>query len=107
MAGKPVVFHPEARNDAESALVWYQARSLHSAGSFLAELESAIKEISRSPRLWPVYDVACRGYPLRRYPYFAIYRETEGAIEILAVAHGRRRPGYWRRRVASSPDLHP
>lgn len=36
---------------------------------------------------------------LRGFPFLLIYRETAASVEILAVAHGRRRPGYWRDRV--------
>jgi toxin ParE1/3/4 len=35
---------------------------------------------------------------LRRFPYLLIYREFEGRIWVVTVAHGHRRPGYWRRR---------
>jgi toxin ParE1/3/4 len=39
-----------------------------------------------------------RKYLLRRFPYAVIYRVTDEAIEVVAVAHGRRRPGYWKTR---------
>ena len=39
-----------------------------------------------------------RHYVVRRFPYIIFYVELEEAIWIVAVAHGRRRPDYWRRR---------
>jgi hypothetical protein len=39
------------------------------------------------------------GWRSRDFPYFVVFRETTGGLEIIAVAHGRRRPGYWRDRV--------
>ena len=36
---------------------------------------------------------------LGRFPYFVVYRERSRKIEIIAVAHAKRRPGYWARRV--------
>jgi hypothetical protein len=36
---------------------------------------------------------------LRRFPFVIIFREAAVRIEILAIAHGRRRPGYWRDRL--------
>ena len=98
MSGKPVAFHPEALAEAEAAISWYQARSSHAAQLFVTELDKAIDAVAQSPSRWPVYDKASRRFPLRRVPYFLIYREMEAMIEILAVAHGRRRPGYWRAR---------
>jgi tRNA(Ile)-lysidine synthase TilS/MesJ len=35
-----------------------------------------------------------------RFPYAVIYRiASDGSIRVLAVAHHRRRPGYWRART--------
>jgi toxin ParE1/3/4 len=39
-----------------------------------------------------------RRHPLVGFPYQIFYTELEDAIWIAAVAHGRRRPDYWRRR---------
>ena len=37
---------------------------------------------------------------MRRFPYLIVYRTTSTAIQVVAVAHGRRRPGYWKTRFA-------
>jgi hypothetical protein len=29
-----------------------------------------------------------------------VYREVPGKLELVAIAHGRRRPGYWKKRIA-------
>ncbi|MBK7425134.1 MAG: type II toxin-antitoxin system RelE/ParE family toxin [Propionivibrio sp.] len=36
-----------------------------------------------------------RQYNFRRFPYSIIYQVTVEELRILAVAHHRRRPGYW------------
>jgi len=36
---------------------------------------------------------------LQRFPYVIVYREKESSVEILAVAHGHRQPGYWKDRL--------
>ena len=41
-------------------------------------------------------------YLFRRFPFTVIYRVTETTIQIIAVAHGRRRPSYWRTRGTST-----
>jgi hypothetical protein len=33
------------------------------------------------------------------YPYFVVFRELPRKIEIIAVAHAKRRPGYWLKRL--------
>lgn len=98
MGAKPFEFHPEAIAEAEAALVWYGQRSERAAQGFFAELEKAIETISKAPRRWPEFEAQCRRYPLARFPYFVVYREDDRLITVIAVAHGRRRPGYWRLR---------
>jgi hypothetical protein len=36
---------------------------------------------------------------LHRFPYLVVFREQTSGVEIIAIAHGHRRPGYWRNRV--------
>ena len=37
---------------------------------------------------------------LDRYPYSLIYRIVAEGVQVIAVAHSRRRPGYWSGRVS-------
>ena len=70
-----ITFHPEAAAEVEAAFTWYRARSGRAAGSFLKALEEALEAIAASPE------------------------RISGGIQVQAVAHGRRRPGYWRSRL--------
>jgi len=36
---------------------------------------------------------------LRRFPFLIVYREVSDVIEIVALAHGRRKPFYWKQRL--------
>lgn len=99
MAGEPVGFHPEALAEVQAAITWYHDRSVLAASAFLAELDRAIDTIRDAPRRWPFYLGETRRYPLRRFPFWVVYREKPGSIEVVAVAHARRRPGYWRGRI--------
>jgi toxin ParE1/3/4 len=67
---------------------------------FLSEIDHAISSILEAPRRWPTLEGECRRIALVRFPYFIVYREKgNNLIQVLAVAHGRRRPGYWRMRL--------
>jgi plasmid stabilization system protein ParE len=92
---EPVWLHPEAIREARAARQWYERRSAHAADAFMTELDRAIELIERGPRQWPGYLGDTRRYVLHRFPFFVVYRETTSRIEVIAVAHGRRRPGYW------------
>lgn len=87
--------HPEAIAEARAAREWYQARNAEAAEAFMAELDMAIQRIEEAPRQWPPYLTGTRRYLLRRFPFFVVFRETDDRLQILAVAHARRRPGYW------------
>lgn len=95
MPGGPARVHPAAIAEARAAREWYSARSPEAAEAFLAELDEAIERINQTPHQWPPYLRCTRRYLLRRFPLFVVFREAEDRVEILAVAHGRRRPGYW------------
>jgi toxin ParE1/3/4 len=39
-----------------------------------------------------------RKFTLHRFPFVIFYQEHAAKIQVLAVAHARRRPGYWKTR---------
>ncbi len=80
------------------AMRWYREHNPDAAEAFLTELERALLRIAEAPQRWPVVDVNRRRFVLRRFPFSILYRLTSSQVEVLAVAHGRRRPGYWRDR---------
>jgi plasmid stabilization system protein ParE len=96
---RSVHIHPAALEEAEAATDWYAERSQRAAEGFLNELHRAIEQIAEHPERFPAFEFGTRRIVLRKYPYLLIYRESATSVEIVAVAHGRRRPGYWRNRV--------
>jgi len=98
MAAKPVEIHPAALAELKSALSWYLERSEAATLRFAAELDRAINLVSESPGRWPVGEYGTRKFVLQHFPFAVIYRETELGVQVLAVAHGHRRPGYWKQR---------
>jgi plasmid stabilization system protein ParE len=99
MSSLPLAFHPDARIDAFKAHDWYAERSETAADAFLAELERAGAAIQRSPLLWGNYLFGTRRYLMKRFPFLVVYRIGVDQIEIIAVAHGRQRPGFWKHRL--------
>lgn len=91
--------HPQAITEARAARRWYAQRSAAVANRFVAELDHAVIQITTAPQQWPAYLHGTRVYRLRRFPYLIVYHESAGAAQIIAVAHVRRKPGYWRRRL--------
>ena len=49
--------------------------------------------------MWPPYILGTRKYRLSPFPYLLVYRSTGVGVQVIAVAHGKRRFGYWRDRL--------
>jgi toxin ParE1/3/4 len=97
---REVTLHDEAGHDYDAAFEWYLERSPQAAVRFDGAVESALAEIARAPHRWVRGSHGTRRYLLRGFPYLLIYREVSAeVIQILAVAHTSRRPGYWKERV--------
>ena len=99
--GNPLIveFHSEARSEADASFANYMERNRSVAELFYLELEAALKQIQDNYECWPAYLHGTRRYLLKRFPFVIVYRVGESKIEIVAVAHGRRKPGYWTARV--------
>jgi toxin ParE1/3/4 len=89
----------EALQEAETAARWYAERSVTAAAAFSSEMDAAESAIVRLPDAWPPFDHGTRRYLLQRFPFSVVYRVEARRILIVAVAHARRRPGYWKSRM--------
>jgi plasmid stabilization system protein ParE len=93
-----VVLLPGAELDYQEGYVWYHARSERAAENFEAAIEHALSLIADDPEQWPFCDDRHRLYILRRYPYSVVYRLEGDTVLVVAIAHARRRLGYWKQR---------
>jgi hypothetical protein len=54
------------------------------------------------PQRWAAGPHSTSRFLLRKFPFTLIYRERpSGVIQIVAVAHTSRKPGYWKHRLAA------
>ena len=91
-------FHPAAVREARKAYRWYGRRSAAAANRFQAALQAALDQIAQTPDRWPAYLHGTRYRLLRRFPFIVVFRQLVDGLQVVAVAHARRRPGYWKRR---------
>jgi plasmid stabilization system protein ParE len=89
----------EADAEMAEAARWYE---MHRAGlgiEFLDAIDTTVAQVAEAPRMGTVVpgvpDETIRRRPVRRFPYHVVYMELPGRLQILAIAHDRRRPGYW------------
>ena len=91
--------HSQAQQEIEEAFDWYFKRSPEAAGAFLDEIDASLAQIASRPQLYPAYTRNTRRRILASFPYSVIFQEKDDVILVVAVAHAKRRPGYWRGRI--------
>jgi plasmid stabilization system protein ParE len=94
-----VRLHPEARAELREARGWYFERSSLSAAAFAHAVDNAVSQIAEAPTRYPLAEHGTRKFVLQRFPFNIFYRPNETEIVVVAVAHQKRRPGYWARRA--------
>ena len=104
---KPVRLSTEAADELEKSADWYGARGEGLAVGFLEEFERVASLIGSRPASFPrLHDVApeleIRRALLPRFPYALVFLDLGPEVRIIAVAHAKRRPGYWLHRVAEA-----
>lgn len=98
-----VRFLAEAEEDAAGAARAYERNRPGLGEAFLQSLHRKLAALERMPRLHalissPKARREIRRAVLRRFPYSIIYEIKTDEVVVLAVAHGRRRFGYWKGR---------
>ena len=92
---KDVIFHRLADRELAEAIQFYDDRSPGLGSRFRDHVWGAVNFLRRFPLAAPVLDDGVRKYVVRKFPYNLLYSVEDDYIFILAVAHHKRRPGYW------------
>jgi toxin ParE1/3/4 len=96
---KPYRLHELASQEFEEADDWYFSRSLDASVEFLRDVYVALEDIAKAPNRWPKYLYGTRRVVLQRFPFSVVYLDDPDVITIIAVAHNKRKPGYWKDRL--------
>lgn len=93
-----LLWHEEAKAEADAAAAFYHHQQPGLAQRFLDSLEDALRRIQRHPQVYRQVEGEIRKCRVPHFPYGVIYRPRSENIEIIAVMHVRRSPGYWKTR---------
>ena len=96
---KQVEYHPKATSEMRQSAIWYDNQVNGLGLEFLLEVRNAESHIVKNPELWSVYEAGTRRYIMQRFPFSVIYLTSEEIVQIVAVAHCKRKPGYWKDRL--------
>src|ERR671925_743969 len=93
-----------AAAEAAGAAAWYESQRAGLGADFRQDFKSALDVLEEglvpgSP--WPgrLGERGVKRILLRRFPSSVVFVVREGVSVVLAVAHHRRRPAYWRSRL--------
>lgn len=92
-------WHPDALSEADAAAGYYREQRPDLARRFLNSLDEALDRIELHPRIYREVEPGVRKCKLKMFPYAVIFRGGEAEIEVVAIMHVRREPGYWKTRM--------
>jgi toxin ParE1/3/4 len=92
-------FLPAAREEMDAAASYVEDRVAGLGVEFLDDVERTSRLLCEFPRIGRRLDSLHRAVPLQRFSFNLVYRIVDRNAVIVAVAHKRRRPGYWRHRT--------
>lgn len=96
----PVRLHPAAEAELNGAAEWYSGNASNTvAANFIAAYDTTAKLIAENPGIGKPGIAGTRRLRFRGFPYVAVYRLHSDHAVVIAVAHQRRRPGYWVKRL--------
>jgi plasmid stabilization system protein ParE len=88
-----------AQREWREAADWYRQRSAEVGDRFTNEVRQTLQHVERFPMTGAVVpgvtDDDVRQLPVHNFPYHVIFIRLKTHISVLAIAHDRRRPGYW------------
>jgi plasmid stabilization system protein ParE len=95
-----VRLHPGAADDLAAAGDWYELQVPGLGLDLMEEVQRALDAIRERPATWPPWpgvaeETGVHRLLLARFPFAVAYVVEAEEVIVLAVAHVRRRPGYW------------
>ena len=96
-----------AEEEMTEASVFYETATSGLGAGFLDEVGRVINILRVHPELGQPVGRGLRRALLHRFPFSLIYSAEVDKIVIIAVAHQRRRPDYWRNRLTPAPPARP
>ena len=88
--------HPEAGAEHKKQVTYYEDVQGGLGRRYHAEFQAVLLLIHSAPQRYRiVHPPDIRSLSFEVFRFSVIYREFSGDIQVLAIAHHRRHPGYW------------
>ena len=92
-----IELHPEADAEFAAQVECYEGKERDLGVRFYREVMTSLDWIAENPLL-PRLRKSYRRVNLKVFPFYVAYVLEEELVWVLAVAHSKKRPGYWMRR---------
>jgi toxin ParE1/3/4 len=92
-------FHPEAEEEMNAEADYYDEKHEDLGSDFLEEVRRVAIDAAKNPARGSPYGRHTRRRRLHRFPHWLVYIPSGKGVEVIAVAHPSRKPGYWTDRL--------
>ena len=92
-------FLEDAEDELIAAALWYDVKEPGLGKRFRDEVAHVLARIAEDPLLWRERPGGYRRVNCPVFPYYVPYFIRGDRIIVAAVAHGHRKPGYWKSRI--------
>ena len=91
-------FRPAAAREFAADFRYYEKDYEGRGARFVAAVEATLAQVAAAPLRFPIlYEPDIRSAKVKRFPYRVVFVVVDEALDVIAVAHAKRRPAYWRR----------
>lgn len=91
----PPKFDPDARTEFLAAIRYYEDYRPGLGRRFRDAVEVAISKACETPLCYRVLRAPFRRCLVQKFPYSVIFSIERDHLLVIAVAHAKRKPGYW------------
>lgn len=92
-------FLPEAEKELREATRYYETEAPGVGVAFVAEARRTVRSIIENPYGAIAVGSGIRSKIMHHFPYNILYTVDSDLVVIVAIAHQKRRPRYWRNRI--------
>lgn len=99
---RSVIVQPEAEQETDEAVAWYEEREPGLGLRLLHKLDVAYAASARGPELFQLVGNAFRRALLRTFPYAVFFELDRDMVVIHSVFHCSRNPAVWKSRLRAA-----
>jgi hypothetical protein len=100
---KPLRLARQVATELAEAAAWYDAQRGGLGDELIAAVEGVLARLETRPTSGAMVPAArdpdVRRIRVPRFPYHVVFVDLPDRVQVLAIAHWRRQPSYWRDRT--------